>query len=56
MVQAVSHRLPTAAVPVRYHVGNVGFVVDKVALEQVSSAYSHSTDCSTVIYRPGLLQ
>jgi hypothetical protein len=35
----------------------VGFVVDKVALGQVSSANSHSTDCSTlIIYDPGLVQ
>jgi hypothetical protein len=38
----------------------VVFVVDKVALEQVSvsPANSHSTDCSTsiIIYHPGLVQ
>jgi hypothetical protein len=37
--------------------GHVGFVVDKVALGQVSPANSHSTDCSTfIIYHPGLIQ
>jgi hypothetical protein len=42
--------------------GHVGFVVDKVALSQVSvpPANSHSTDCSTfiiiVIYHLGLVQ
>jgi hypothetical protein len=36
----------------------VGFVVDKVALEQVSLANSHFTDFSTliIIYHPVLLQ
>jgi hypothetical protein len=43
----------------------VGFVLDKVALEQVFSEYfvvspanSHSTDCSTfiIIYHPELVQ
>jgi hypothetical protein len=43
--------------------GNVGFVMDKVALGQVFSEYfgspasSHSTDCSTlIIYQPELVQ
>jgi hypothetical protein len=40
--------------------GHVGFVVDKVALGQVSSA-NHSTDCSTliiiiIVHHPGLVQ
>jgi hypothetical protein len=35
----------------------VGFVVDKVALGQVSLANSHSTDCCTfIIHYPGLVQ
>jgi hypothetical protein len=42
----------------------VGFVVNKVALEQILTEYfgfpcqSHSTDCSTliIIYHPGLVQ
>jgi hypothetical protein len=37
IAQAVSRRLPTAAV--RVWSGHVGFVVDKVALWQVSSEY-----------------
>jgi hypothetical protein len=34
------------------------FVVDKVALGQISTANSYSTDCSTIIiiYDPGLVQ
>jgi hypothetical protein len=35
IAQAVSRRLPTAASWVRARLGNVGFVVDKVALGQV---------------------
>jgi hypothetical protein len=36
----------------------VGFVVDKVALGQVSPAYLHSTNFSTITitYHPGLVQ
>jgi hypothetical protein len=36
----------------------VGFVVDKVALEQVSPANLHSTNCSTITltYHLGLVQ
>jgi hypothetical protein len=35
----------------------VGFVVDKVALGQVSAANFHSIDCSTlIVYHPGLVQ
>jgi hypothetical protein len=38
--------------------GHVVFVVDKVALGQVSAANFHSTHCSTfnIIYHPGLVQ
>jgi hypothetical protein len=39
IAQAVSHRLPTVAARVRARAGNVGFVVDKVALGQVFSKY-----------------
>jgi hypothetical protein len=40
MAQAVSRWLPTAAARVQTRVGQVGFVVDKVALGQVF--YEHS--------------
>jgi hypothetical protein len=39
IAQAVSRRLPTAVAPVRARSGNVGFMVDKVALGQVFSEY-----------------
>jgi hypothetical protein len=39
IAEAVSRWLPTAAVRVRARVWQVGFVVDKVALEQVFSEY-----------------
>jgi hypothetical protein len=59
IAQAVSRWIPTAAVLVRAHSGNVGFVVDKVALGQlspttsVSLANHHSTNCSTIIITRG---
>jgi hypothetical protein len=58
IAQAVSYRLPTAAARVRAQVNHVGFVIDKVALGQVSPANSHSTECSTfiIIHHPGLVQ
>jgi hypothetical protein len=37
----------------------MGFVLDKAVLGHVSSANSHSADCSTLIitiYHPGLVQ
>jgi hypothetical protein len=39
IAQAVSRWLPTAAARVRVRAEHVGFVVDKVALGQVSSEY-----------------
>jgi hypothetical protein len=39
MAQAVSYRLPTAAACSQVKLGHVGFVVDQVALGQVSSEY-----------------
>jgi hypothetical protein len=65
--EAVSRRLPTAAVVFETRSGDVGFVVDKVTLGRfspstsVSPANSHSTGCSTfiiiiIIYHPGLVQ
>jgi hypothetical protein len=39
IAQAVSRRLPTAAVLFEHISGHVGFVVDKVALGQVFSEY-----------------
>jgi hypothetical protein len=56
--QAVNRRLPTAAAGSI----SVGFVLDKLALGQVSPstsvslANSHCTKCSTLIYHPRLLQ
>jgi hypothetical protein len=63
--QAVSRLFPTAADLFKPRSGHVGFVVEKVALEQVffqstsaSPANSYSTDCSIfiIIYYPGLVQ
>jgi hypothetical protein len=54
---ADSRRLPTAAArgfdPMS---GHVGFVVDRVALGQISPLNSNFADFSTLIYQPGLVQ
>jgi hypothetical protein len=62
IAQAVSRWLPTAAARVRARSGQVGFVVDKMALGRFSPSSSvapanlHSTNCSTItlIYHLGL--
>jgi hypothetical protein len=64
ITQAVSKWLPTVAARVQTRVYHVGFVVDKVALEQVFSEYLvylanlYSTNFSTITitYHPGLVQ
>jgi hypothetical protein len=54
IAQAISRRLPRS--------GHVGFMVDKLALgmftpsTSVSPANFHSTNCSILIYHPGLVQ
>jgi hypothetical protein len=60
--QAVNRRLPTAAARVPSQVEfYVGFVVDEVALGQVSSEYvgfpcQFSCSALIIIYHPGLVQ
>jgi hypothetical protein len=53
---AVSRRLPTAAARVRAWSGHVGFVVDKVALGQVSSEYFGSHQILHPHNHPGQVQ
>jgi hypothetical protein len=59
IAQAVSRWLPTEAARVRARVWQVGFVVDKVALGQVSSEYFvspvnlHSTNSSIITITRG---
>jgi hypothetical protein len=53
IAQAVSRWLPIAAAWVRARSGHVGFVVDKVALGQVSHAKHHSTKFSIFIITRG---
>jgi hypothetical protein len=44
------------AFSLRPWLGHVGFVLDKVAMWQVSHANSHSSKCSMLNYTTGLVQ